>query len=64
VQLHLFTPLTYVTSNGGKGDERAPMVVIHTFSKIGYAPLPHIVGNSMTCVKMLEKQKDNEMTLT
>ena len=63
VQLHLFTPLTYVTSNGGEGDERAPMVVIHTYSKIGYAPLPRIVGNPMTCVKMLEKQKDNELAI-
>jgi hypothetical protein len=63
VQLHLFTLLTNVTSNGGKGDERAPMVVIHTFSKIGYAPSPGIVGNPMTCVKMLETQKDNELVI-
>ncbi len=52
VQLHLFTLLTYVTSSSVKhGDwPCAPMVVIHTFSRIGYAPLPQNVGNLMTCV--------------
>jgi hypothetical protein len=63
VQLHLFTPLTYVSSSGGEEGERAPMVVIHTFSKIGYEPLPHNVGNPMTCVKIFEKEKDNELTI-
>ncbi|KAL3761564.1 hypothetical protein ACHAW5_010733 [Stephanodiscus triporus] len=56
VQLHLITPLTYVTSSGGgQGDlPRAPMVVIHTFSRIGYSPLPQNVSNPITCVKMME----------
>ena len=47
VQLHMFTSsLTYVTSSGGEVNVhqcRASMVVIHTFSKVGYwAPPPSI----------------------
>ncbi len=56
VQLHLFTPLTYVTSSSGDQGElpRAPMVVIHTFSRIGYSPLPQNVSNPMTCVPVMD----------
>jgi hypothetical protein len=56
VQLHLFTLLTYVTSSSGEqGDRlRVPMVVIHTFLRIGYTPLPQNVGNPMTCVQVTE----------
>jgi hypothetical protein len=63
VQLHLFTLLMYVTSRGGEEVERAPMVVIHTFSKIEYKLLPQNIGNPMTCAKMLEMEKDNELTV-
>ena len=56
VQLHLFTPLTYVMSSGADQGNlpRAPMVVIHTFSRIGYSPLPQNVSNPITCVKVTE----------
>jgi hypothetical protein len=56
VQLHMFTLLTYVTSNSGEqGDQpHAPLVVIHIFSRIEYAPLPQNVGNPMTCVQVME----------
>ena len=45
-KLCAFTSLTYVTSSGGEVNVhqcRASMVVIHTFSKVGYwAPPPSI----------------------
>jgi hypothetical protein len=42
VQLHMFTPLTYVMSSGGEVNLhqcRAPMADIHTFSKISIGRL-------------------------
>ncbi len=54
VQLHLFTPLMYVTPSSGEQSDRpcVPMVVIYTFSRIGYAPLTQNVGNPMMCVQV------------
>ncbi len=52
-QLHTSTPLTYVSSKGSKGvnQQSSPAIVIHVYSKIGYAPLPRPLNDSMTCVK-------------
>jgi hypothetical protein len=55
VQLHMFTPLTYVTSSGGEVNVHqchAPMVVIHTFSKIGYRVPPRSITDLMICIDL------------
>ena len=50
IQLHMFTPLTYPPSKG-HDNIRSPMVVIHTYSKVGYAALPVQIEDPMTCVE-------------
>ena len=53
LQLRTFSPLTYVSSKGSEGvnQQRSPVIVIHTYSKIGYAPLPCPLNDPMTCVE-------------
>jgi hypothetical protein len=61
LQLCTFTPLIYVSSKGSKGvnQQRPPVIVIHVYSKIGYAPLPCPLNNPMTCVNAaLSQQRD------
>ena len=55
VQLHMFTPLTYVTSSGDEVNVHqccAPIVVIHTFSKIGYWTHPRSITDLMICIDL------------
>ena len=54
VQLHMFTPLAYVTSSGGEGHAcqcHAPMIVIPTFSN-GYWLPPPSIADPMTCIEL------------
>ena len=55
VQLHMFTPLTYVTSSESEVNVHqwhAPTVVIHTFSKIGYRVPPRSITDLMICIDL------------
>ena len=61
MQLHMFTPLTYVMSSGGEVNMHqccAPMVVIHTFSKIGYRAPPHSITDPMICIDLKQSGGD------
>ncbi|KAL3777231.1 hypothetical protein HJC23_007131 [Cyclotella cryptica] len=54
VQLSTFTPPQYRIGNSQS--QRSPVVIVHLFSKIGYASLPLKLNNQIHCVKLTEEE--------
>lgn len=57
IQLNSFTPLTYSPS-GQDSTHRSPAVLIHTYSKVGYASLPKKLNPPRHCMELTAKQKE------
>ena len=51
IQLHVFTPLTFKDSGEDK-PYRSPAVVVHTYSKVGYAVVPRELKSPKHCAEM------------
>jgi hypothetical protein len=56
IQLNLFTPLTYAVSGGGDSPYRSPAVVVHTYTKVGYAAIPNDLHAPRHCVTMSKQE--------
>ncbi len=54
IQLSTFTPLQYKIGNTQL--QRSPAVMVHSFSKIGYASLPQQLNNPIHCVQLTEEE--------
>lgn len=54
IQLSTFTPLQYKIGNTQL--QRSPAVIVHSFSKIGYASLPQQLNNPIHCVQLTEEE--------
>ncbi|KAL3778051.1 hypothetical protein ACHAWO_002227 [Cyclotella atomus] len=50
--LDVFTPLRFTPSGGNDGDHRLPAVVIHNYSRIGYAAPRNELNNPIHCVNV------------
>jgi len=54
IRLSTFTPLQY--RSGNSESQKSPAVIVHSFSKIGYASLPPKLNNPIHCVKLTEEE--------
>jgi hypothetical protein len=48
IRLNRFTPITY-TPSGHDNPQRSPAIIIHTYAKVGYASVPHILNEPLRC---------------
>lgn len=54
IQLSKFTPLQ--SQSGNSESQMYTAVIVHSFSKIGYASLPPKLNNPIHCVKLTEEE--------
>lgn len=54
IQLDVFTPLRFTPSGENDGDHRLPAVVIHNYSRIGYAAPRNELNNPIHCVNVTD----------
>jgi len=68
IQLESFTPLTYTPSGTSNNPQphRSPAVVIHTYTRVGYKPVPQQLNDPLPCITMTDDQIEeytiNELT--
>jgi len=49
IRLNSYTPLTY-TPSGHDNPQRSPAIVIHTYAKVGYTPIPSKLNKPLHCI--------------